>query len=61
MEKSNEKSTQVCRILIKGMTCTTCSTTVESALGSLHGVHKSQVALATEEAEIHYDPIRGVA
>ncbi|KAL4592887.1 hypothetical protein LXL04_005894 [Taraxacum kok-saghyz] len=56
MEKSNE-STQVCRILIKGMTCTTCSTTVESALRSLHGVHKTQVALATEEAEIHYDPI----
>ncbi|KAL4563540.1 hypothetical protein LXL04_027583 [Taraxacum kok-saghyz] len=26
-------------------------------LRSLHGVHKSQVALATEEAEIHYDPI----
>ncbi|KAL7597210.1 hypothetical protein Lser_V15G27666 [Lactuca serriola] len=57
MEETNEKSTQVCRILIKGMTCTTCSSTVESALGSVHGVQRAQVALATEEAEIHYDPM----
>ncbi|KAL7167511.1 hypothetical protein ACSBR2_038053 [Camellia fascicularis] len=52
----NEKSTQVCRIQIKGMTCTSCSTTVESALQLVPGVQKAQVALATEEAEICYDP-----
>ncbi|KAF5772392.1 putative P-type Cu(2+) transporter [Helianthus annuus] len=56
-EETNEKSTQICRILIKGMTCTTCSSTVESALRSIHGVHRAQVALATEEAEVLYDPI----
>ncbi|XAR55058.1 Cu(2+)-exporting ATPase [Bertholletia excelsa] len=51
-----EKSTQVCRIQINGMTCTSCSMTVESALQAVPGVLKAQVALATEEAEIHYDP-----
>lgn len=55
MEETNEKSTQICRMLIKGMTCTSCSSTVESALRSVHGVHRAQVALATEEAEVHYD------
>lgn len=38
------------------MTCTSCSSTVESALTSLPGVQTAQVALATEEAEIFYDP-----
>ncbi|XP_028101191.1 probable copper-transporting ATPase HMA5 isoform X3 [Camellia sinensis] len=55
-DEMNEKSTQVCRIQIKGMTCTSCSTTVESALQLVPGVRKAQVALATEEAEICYDP-----
>ncbi|KAL2543680.1 putative copper-transporting ATPase HMA5 [Forsythia ovata] len=55
-EEINEKSTQVCRIRIKGMTCTSCSTTVESALQAVHGVQKAQVALATEEAEVQYNP-----
>ncbi|GAB4856866.1 Probable copper-transporting ATPase hma5 [Ancistrocladus abbreviatus] len=47
---------QICQIRIKGMTCTTCSMTVESVLRGISGVRKAQVALATEEAEIHYDP-----
>ncbi|KAL6986226.1 putative copper-transporting ATPase hma5 [Sarracenia purpurea var. burkii] len=51
----NEKSTYVCRIQIKGMTCTSCTTTVESALQVVPGVQKAQVALATEEAEVCYD------
>ncbi|XP_058200780.1 probable copper-transporting ATPase HMA5 [Rhododendron vialii] len=55
-DETNEKSTYVCRIQIKGMTCTSCSTTVESALQAVPGVQKAQVALATEEAEIRYDP-----
>lgn len=38
------------------MTCTSCSTTVESALQVIPGVQKARVALATEEAEVHYDP-----
>ncbi|KAG5563187.1 hypothetical protein RHGRI_005818 [Rhododendron griersonianum] len=55
-DETNEKSTYVCRIQIKGMTCTSCSTTVESALQAVPGVQKAQVALATEEAEIRCDP-----
>ncbi|KAK6137613.1 hypothetical protein DH2020_028639 [Rehmannia glutinosa] len=55
-EEMNEKSSLVCRIRIKGMTCTSCSSTVESGLQALHGVQRAQVALATEEAEVRYDP-----
>ncbi|XP_007040200.2 PREDICTED: probable copper-transporting ATPase HMA5 [Theobroma cacao] len=55
-DETNEKSIQVCRIHINGMTCTSCSSTVEQALQAIRGVQKAQVALATEEAEIHYDP-----
>ncbi|KAK2989094.1 hypothetical protein RJ640_018883 [Escallonia rubra] len=55
-EETSEKSTQACRIRIRGMTCTSCSTTIESALQVIPGVQKAQVALATEEAEVHYDP-----
>ncbi|XP_077240235.1 putative copper-transporting ATPase HMA5 [Tasmannia lanceolata] len=55
-EEENERSTLICRIHIKGMTCTSCSTTVESALQGVQGVQKAQVALATEEAEIRHDP-----
>ncbi|XP_048445158.1 probable copper-transporting ATPase HMA5 isoform X1 [Pyrus x bretschneideri] len=55
-DEGNEKSILICRIRIKGMTCTSCSTTVESALQAVHGVQKAQVALATEEADVHYDP-----
>ncbi|KAL8138915.1 hypothetical protein V2J09_004916 [Rumex salicifolius] len=54
--ESNEELTQVCRIQIKGMTCTSCSSTIESILREITGVSKAQVALATEEAEIHYHP-----
>ncbi|CBI34682.3 unnamed protein product, partial [Vitis vinifera] len=54
-DEANEKSTQVCQIHINGMTCTSCSTTVESALQALQGVQKAQVALATEEAQLKVD------
>nr|XP_043614106.1 probable copper-transporting ATPase HMA5 [Erigeron canadensis] len=57
LEETSAKSTQICRLLIKGMTCTTCSSTVESALKAVQGVQRAQVALATEEAKVHYDPI----
>ncbi|KAH6778891.1 heavy metal atpase 5 [Perilla frutescens var. hirtella] len=55
-EVMDEKSSQMCHIRIKGMTCTSCSTTVESALQDLPGVERAQVALATEEGEVRYDP-----
>ncbi|GLT66236.1 hypothetical protein SLA2020_386120 [Shorea laevis] len=54
----NERSTtdQVCKIHINGMTCTSCSSTIESALQAIPGVQKAQVALAIEEAEVHHNP-----
>ncbi|KAJ6840821.1 putative copper-transporting ATPase HMA5 isoform X1 [Iris pallida] len=55
-EDMKEKSILICRIRIKGMTCTACSSTVESSLQGVHGVQKASVALATEEAEMRYDP-----
>ncbi|KAK4365361.1 hypothetical protein RND71_016719 [Anisodus tanguticus] len=55
-EEMNQKSSQVCRIQVNGMTCTSCSTTLESALQVIPGVQKARVALATQEAEICYDP-----
>ncbi|XP_020597036.1 probable copper-transporting ATPase HMA5 [Phalaenopsis equestris] len=55
-EDSKEPSTLTCRLHINGMTCTSCSNTVESALKSVIGVRKAIVALAIEEASICYDP-----
>ncbi|EFH64218.1 hypothetical protein ARALYDRAFT_475008 [Arabidopsis lyrata subsp. lyrata] len=54
--EANERSKQVCRIRINGMTCTSCSSTIERVLQSVNGVQRAHVALAIEEAEIHYDP-----
>lgn len=55
-DEKSDRTSQICRIQINGITCTTCSSDVESGLRSIRGVHKAQVALATEDAEIHYDP-----
>ncbi|RWW12460.1 hypothetical protein GW17_00023861, partial [Ensete ventricosum] len=55
-EEMKEKSVLTCRLRIKGMTCTSCSSTIESALQDVPGVRKALVALATEEAEVRYDP-----
>ncbi|CAN4127390.1 unnamed protein product [Withania somnifera] len=55
-EEMNQKSSQVCRIQVNGMTCASCTTTLESALQVIPGVQRARVALATQEAEICYDP-----
>ncbi|CAN6448203.1 unnamed protein product [Victoria cruziana] len=54
-EGSSERKLLTCRIRVKGMTCTSCSSTVESVLQAVHGVQNAVVALATEEAEIKFD------
>ncbi len=41
---------------VEGMTCASCSARVERALGKLPGVSDASVNLATERAELHYDP-----
>lgn len=54
-DNMHECLSTTCRMRIKGMTCTACSTAIESALQKTHGVKTAVVALATEEAEIQYD------
>ncbi|WP_163059790.1 heavy metal translocating P-type ATPase, partial [Acidithiobacillus ferrooxidans] len=41
---------------IDGMTCASCSARVERALGKLPGVTSASVNLATERAEVFFDP-----
>lgn len=53
----NEPPTKICRISIKGMTCTNCSNTIESILHNTNGITKARVALSTEEAEIHHNAL----
>lgn len=43
------------RFRIKGMTCTSCSTSIESSLQKLPGVQSASVALATEACEVRHD------
>ncbi|KAJ6703601.1 ATP7 ISOFORM B [Salix viminalis] len=52
----NERSSQVCRIQINGISCTSCCCTAKIVLQAIHGVQRIQVALETEEAEVYYDP-----
>jgi Cu+-exporting ATPase len=46
----------IVRLPIEGMTCATCVARVEKALGRAPGVEVVAVNLASETAEIHYDP-----
>ncbi len=43
-------------IPIEGMTCASCVTRIEKAVGKLAGVQKVSVNLATEKADVRYDP-----
>ncbi len=45
-------------IPIEGMTCASCVARIEKAVGKLDGVEKVSVNLATEKADIRYDPAR---
>ncbi|XP_024526247.1 probable copper-transporting ATPase HMA5 [Selaginella moellendorffii] len=56
LEDPVEQSTTVCRLRVRGMTCTSCSGSIEAALRKIQGVKTAVVALATEQAEILHDP-----
>ncbi|KAH7284245.1 hypothetical protein KP509_34G045000 [Ceratopteris richardii] len=51
-----QETKTVCRIRIKGMTCTSCSTSIETSMMKVSGVKKADISLATEEAVIQYNP-----
>jgi copper ion binding protein len=53
-QRAADKAVSV--VTIEGMTCSSCSSSVEGALNKLEGVEKAQVALVTERAEVTYDP-----
>jgi len=44
------------RLTVTGMSCSTCSATVEEAVGELDGVSSVDVNVATDEANVEYDP-----
>nr|DAD42318.1 TPA_asm: hypothetical protein HUJ06_000548 [Nelumbo nucifera] len=56
VEEFPEQDIAVCRLRIKGITCTSCSESIERALMMVDGVKKAVVGLALEEAKIHFDP-----
>ncbi|MBC7950304.1 MAG: copper-translocating P-type ATPase [Rhodospirillaceae bacterium] len=43
---------------VKGMTCAACSTRLERVLGKVDGVQAASVSLATERADVSFDPSR---
>ncbi|MGA2765598.1 MAG: heavy metal translocating P-type ATPase [Spirochaetia bacterium] len=45
-------------IPIEGMTCASCVATIEKAVGRLDGVNTVSVNLATEKADVSYEPAR---
>lgn len=57
-DDATQPTRTISRFRIKGMTCTSCSNSIESALNKLPGVQKAVVALATEECEVRHDPVQ---
>ena len=53
--RASEKNRQV-TIPIEGMTCASCVARIEKVVGRLDGVAKVSVNLATEKADVFYDP-----
>ncbi|WP_430504901.1 heavy metal translocating P-type ATPase [Haloparvum sp. PAK95] len=49
-------STQRAHLEIRGMSCATCSGTVQEALTALDGVEEASVNFATDEGTVTYDP-----
>ena len=55
-ELVEEVTTRDIIIPIQGMTCSSCVMHIEKAVGALEGVNSIQVNIATEKADILYDP-----
>ncbi|GAB4822580.1 hypothetical protein N2152v2_009626 [Parachlorella kessleri] len=47
---------QLARLRVGGMTCSSCSSCVESSLAALPGVRHAAVSLTLQEAKVEYDP-----
>ncbi|KAG8374926.1 hypothetical protein BUALT_Bualt10G0046400 [Buddleja alternifolia] len=55
-QEITERSTQVCRIHIKGLNCISCAMTLEYYLVAMLGVQKALVSSSNEQVEVHFDP-----
>ncbi|KAK4478903.1 hypothetical protein RD792_014410 [Penstemon davidsonii] len=55
-EEINESSNRVCKFSIQGLTCISCTTTLEYSLQALHGVQKTLVSPINGEVGVHYNP-----
>lgn len=55
-EKEIEQENSSIELKISGMTCAACSARIEKKLGRAEGVIKASVNLATEKANVQYDP-----
>jgi Cu+-exporting ATPase len=51
-----QPDTETVRFRIAGMTCSSCSSAVESALAATPGVRHASVSLTLQEAKVEYDP-----
>ncbi|MCJ8735675.1 hypothetical protein PDJAM_G00250050 [Pangasius djambal] len=49
-------SVELLKMRIEGMTCLSCTTTIEGKIGKLKGVHKIKVNLESQEASVSYLP-----
>ncbi|KAK9454790.1 E1-E2 ATPase-domain-containing protein [Dipodascopsis uninucleata] len=54
-KNSPSQGTDICYIKVYGMTCSSCTMSVENALRAVSGVESAVVSLATEEAKVVYE------
>ncbi|XP_076021008.1 copper-transporting ATPase 1 [Genypterus blacodes] len=56
LDSSKSAKQALLKLSIKGMTCHSCTTTIEGKIGKLTGIEKIKVALESQEATIVYQP-----
>src|SRR6056297_1323161 len=49
-------STETAHLEITGMSCATCSSSIEESVGGLDGVESVNANFATDEGTVEYDP-----
>ncbi|KFQ90808.1 Copper-transporting ATPase 1, partial [Nipponia nippon] len=52
----SQASSVVLRLKVEGMTCHSCTSTIEGKVGKLHGIQRIKVSLDNQEAVVVYQP-----
>lgn len=47
---------EITDIIVEGMSCTHCVNSIKNAVGSLNGIQKVDVDLATKKVTVEFDP-----